>query len=137
MLYFNPASVAFYDKSNFTVNGKTFDTTGTIKLTEYKPNHLTYSVSGSGKSFAVFSEIYYPEGWAATIDGKAADIKRVNYILRGLEVPPGNHTIEFTFKPAVYAIGNKVMFASSSIVTLLLVGGIAFAFIRKGKEVKS
>jgi hypothetical protein len=130
---FNPSSVAYYDKSKFTVNGNDFDSTGSIKLTEYKPNHLKYSVSSSGKSFAVFSEIYYPEGWSATIDGNPAEIKRVNYILRGLEVPAGNHTIEFTFKPAVYAIGNKVMFASSSVVALLLLGGIAFAFIKRDK----
>jgi uncharacterized membrane protein YfhO len=71
---------------------------------------------------AVFSEIYYPKGWRAFIDGKEATILRANYILRALEVPAGNHTMEFKFAPQPYTVGNKVTLASSWVVLLVWLG---------------
>ncbi len=94
---------------------------GTIKLEEYTPNFLKYSSSNSGDGFAVFSEVYYPKGWNATIDGEPIPIERVNYILRGINIPSGNHTIEFSFRPNSYYIGNAVMWVGSIIVILLIV----------------
>jgi uncharacterized membrane protein YfhO len=76
---------------------------------------------------AIFSEIYYP-GWEATIDGKEIEIVRADYILRALEIPAGNHTIEFTFEPRPYIVGNKITSISSWLVLLVLLGSIYWSF---------
>ena len=99
-------------------------------MDEYKPNYLKYTadIAGSSQAFGVFSEIYYPKGWTASIDGQEAQIIQTNYVLRGLEIPPGQHTIEFTFSPAAYAVGDNIMLISSILVILVLVGGIVMEF---------
>ena len=94
---------------------------------EHTPKHLRYASRSSANGLAVFSEIYYP-GWTATIDGREAEVIRVDYILRGLEIPAGEHTIEFTFRPKAYIVGNKVTTASSWLIVLLLVGSIVWSF---------
>lgn len=105
-----------------------------IKLDEYKPNYLKYSASVSGgTALAVFSEIYYPEGWDAFIDGQKVDYLRANYVLRALAVPEGQHTIEFRFEPSSYAIGNKISLASS-LILILAAAGLIFIEVRKKKQ---
>ena len=71
----------------------------TIYETTYAPNRLTYCARTAKGGVAVFSEIFFPWGWKATIDGEEAPIARVNYVLRALKVPAGHHTIEFSFEP--------------------------------------
>ena len=71
----------------------------TIYETTYAPNRLTYCARSAKGGVAVFSEIFFPWGWKATIDGEEAPIARVNYVLRALKVPAGHHTIEFSFEP--------------------------------------
>lgn len=127
-------SVAVVDKSKFDVEAGNYSASGTIELTEYQPNKLTYHTSNSGVGLAVFSEIYYPEGWTATIDGGAADIIRVDYVLRGLEVPPGEHEIVFTFKPDAYYIGNKVSLVSNIILLGLMLSGVFVMYKNKKQE---
>ncbi len=90
------------------------DSTGNIRLSTYEPEKLVYEAQVSSDKLTVFSEIYYPKGWNAYIDGKEVEIKRVNYILRALMVPVGKHTIEFRFEP------NSVKMAN----TLAVIGGI-------------
>ena len=97
---------------------------GSISLTDYQPNKLTYESSNSGNGFAVFSEIYYPDGWTATIDGQPADIHKTNYFLRGLYIQAGNHTIEFEFKPAVVQTGKTIMLGSHILFILICLGGL-------------
>ncbi|SMG52979.1 membrane protein YfhO [Marivirga sericea] len=104
--------------------------TGSIKLTSYKPNELVYNSNNNSEGLAVFSEIYYPKGWNAYIDGKEAKILQVNYVLRALEIPSGNHEISFEFQPDAYFVGNKVMMLCSIIIFLILIGGLAYQ-IRK------
>jgi hypothetical protein len=87
---------------------------GNIELITYAPDRLTYKVTSPGKKVAVFSEIYYPAGWNAYIDGEKTEIKRVNYILRALMVPDGEHTVEFRFEPSSVRLAN----------TLAIFGGI-------------
>ena len=105
---------------------KTFktDSTATIKLDLYKPNHLIYTSNNTNNGFAVFSEIYYKEGWKATIDGKESSIFKVDYTLRGMQIPKGKHTIEFTFEPQVVKTGSTIALISFIIMVLVIVAGI-------------
>ncbi len=91
-----------------------------IYLSSYKPNLLTYESSLSADRIAVFSEIYYPHGWKAFVDGKPAEHFRTDYVLRGMVVPAGNHTVTFKFEPQSYKTGNRVSLASSLILILVL-----------------
>ncbi|MFD1061894.1 YfhO family protein [Winogradskyella litorisediminis] len=100
------------------------DSLASIKLTEHKPNYLKYESNNRNDGFAIFSELYYYKGWQAYIDGKEVPHLRVNYALRGLEIPKGNHTIEFKFEPQVVKTGSKISLGSSAVfVILLLLGG--------------
>ncbi|WP_425392304.1 YfhO family protein [Ekhidna sp.] len=93
---------------------------GTIILSEKTPNRVSYQADiSNGTALGVFSEIYYPEGWEATIDGKSVEILRANYVLRALEIPSGNHEIVFEFKPKTYFLGNTIVLISSLLVILL------------------
>ena len=124
-------NTAIIDVSKFAINSTSYSTDGSISLTEYLPNQLTYEVNVSGEqALAVFSEIYYAKGWTATIDGQEADILRANYVLRALEISSGKHTVTFTFKPDAYYIGSKVATASSIVLLLIVFGGLGIS-IRK------
>jgi hypothetical protein len=100
------------------------DSTSSIQLTSYKPNQLKYVSNNTSAGFAVFSENYYKNGWIATIDGKEAKIYQVNYVLRGLQVPAGKHTIEFKFEPQVVKTGSTIALISSIGMLLLIGAGI-------------
>ena len=113
------------------------DSTATIKLESYKPNQLVYTSNNSKNGFGVFSENFYKNGWKATIDGKEVKIYRVNYVLRGIEIPAGKHTIEFKFEPEVVKKGSSIVLFSSIGMVLLLLGGIYFEMKKGSKEVKS
>ncbi|MFL1012909.1 YfhO family protein [Flavisericum labens] len=106
----------------------------TIELQEVKPNYLRYKSNNENNGFAVFSEIYYPHGWKVFVDGNETHHMRVNYILRGMPVPKGNHIIEFEFEPDVVKIGSTISLASSVLLGLLLIGGL-FYEIKKARSV--
>lgn len=110
------------------------DSLSTIKLDSYKPNHLIYNSNNSNNGFAVFSEIYYKDGWKATIDGKETEIFKVDYTLRGIEIPKGKHNIEFKFEPQVVKTGGTIALFSS-IGMLLVVIGVVY-FEQKGKKLE-
>jgi hypothetical protein len=99
---------------------------GTVELSKYKPNHMTYEVSAEKRSLVVFSDIYYEGGWHAFIDGEAVPHLRANYILRALPVEAGTHTVEFKFIFRPFELGEKVSMAGSVLVLLLLIGGLGF-----------
>jgi hypothetical protein len=103
-----------------------WDDSGTIQLTVYKPNYLKYTSENSGNGLAVFSEIYYENGWNAYIDGEKTNHFPVNYVLRGMRVPAGKHTIEFKFEPQVIQTGSTITLISFIGMLLLLIGGIYF-----------
>lgn len=128
----NTKITAVIDASKFSTNNLPTDDYGIIKLTKYEPNHLVYTSENGSDALGVFSEIYYKDGWIATIDGKKAPIIRADYVLRALEIPEGTHTIEFTFKPTIYQWANPVMAASSWLILLLLLGtlGVELGFIK-------
>ena len=104
----------------------------TINLINYKPNHLTYKANVNNEhAFAVLSEIYY-EGsgndWQAYIDDNPVEHIRVNYLLRGMNIPNGEHIIEFKFSPPSYFVGEKISLVFSILVILLFFGALAVEF---------
>ncbi|WP_179008295.1 YfhO family protein [Winogradskyella forsetii] len=107
------------------------DSTASIQLKEYQPNYLKYETNNSNNGLAVFSEIYYAKGWNAYINGELTPHFRVNYVLRALEIPKGNHTVEFKFEPQVVETGSKVALASSVVLGLLVLLGLYFTFRKK------
>ena len=107
------------DPTSFTV-----DSTSAIQLLSYKPNHLTYTSTNANAGLAVFSEMYYANGWKAYVDGKETPIFRVDYVLRAIKIPAGKHKVEFKFEPQVVQTGSIIALVSSIGMLLLLVGGI-------------
>ena len=123
----NPATTAVVDASKFPVPQDNYVAAGsTIQLTNYAPDDLKYQADAVQDGFAVFSEIYYKNGWNAYLDGKPVPYVRANYVLRALPVPAGQHTIEFKFEPKEYAIGNTVSLVSSIVLILALLGGLVY-----------
>lgn len=114
-----------------------FDSTATIKVAEYSNDKITYNFSASTNQFAVFSEVYYPHGWNAYIDGKKSDYIKVDYVLRGMSIPAGKHSIEFRFEPQTYKTANTLMLISSLIAFLLLIAAIVFEFLKRKKTANS
>lgn len=125
----NPRNVAVVDsKFKEALNGAealTADSTASVKLVAYEPNHLKYEAESKNGGVIVFSEIYYPD-WTATIDGASATIGRANYVLRALYVPAGKHTIEMNFDPQSIHTTEAVAWVSM----LLLLGMIALAAVQ-------
>lgn len=117
----NTSNQAVVDIRYETPKAISIDSTASIILTSYKPNHLVYESVTSSNQFAVFSEIFYDKGWNAYIDGELVPHVRTNYVLRGLEVPSGKHTIEFKFEPSSYYTGERISLASSSLLVILLI----------------
>jgi len=122
----NTRMEAVIDESKFKIPAVSADSSATITIAEHKPNYLKYESQSAADGLAVFSEIYYPKGWKASIDGKPAEILRADYVLRALALPAGKHTIEFRFQPDAYFVGNKVTLAASWILLLTLLGSIGW-----------
>jgi len=123
------AVVQFGDKEYKSIY-KT-DSLTSVSLTSYKPNHLVYETSNASDGLAIFSEMYYKNGWNAYIDGELKPHFRANYLLRGLEVPKGKHTIAFKFEPQVIQTGSSIALASSIGLILLVLGGLFYESRKK------
>lgn len=98
------------------------DSTATIGLTKYGVTELVYESNSSKEQFAVFSEIYYKDGWNAYVDGKLTPHYQVNYVLRGMVIPAGKHTVEFKFEPTIIKKGNSIALISYALIILLPLG---------------
>jgi hypothetical protein len=116
------------------VSNSDYTAEGTINLVDHRLDYLKYEFNSQTEQLAVFSEIYYPAGWRAKIDGKEVEHLRVNYILRGLKVPAGNHIIEFELNDDTYQKGITVARISSWLVLLILIGGVVFQLYRTKKS---
>lgn len=104
----------------------------TITMTSYAPNELRYHYSASSDRTVVFSEVYYPDGWTATIDGSPLELFRADWILRAANIPAGEHEIVMRYEPKVYVWSEKVSRASSMTLFVLLALSIAsWAFLRR------
>lgn len=133
-----------FDSKSTTVVNRSFkeiaptaivpDSTATIELIAYLPNHLEYASTCTTEQLAVFSEIYYPDGWQAYIDNEAVEHVRANYVLRALRIPPGEHTITFKFEPAAYATGQTLAGIGSGLFVLLLAGSAFLAFRKREND---
>ena len=122
---FNPKTTAIINKKNYEdVNTSFYDSEGSIQLDSYAPNKLTYSIHANTSRLAVFSEIFYPKGWQAYIDGVSVNHFPVNYILRGLVIPKGAQEVIFEFKPKSFFVSAKIAFFSSCL--LIITGFITF-----------
>ncbi len=104
------------------------DTLAKIRLMNYKPNHLTYNTTNKNQGLAIFSEMYYKNGWNAYINGKLTPHFRANYVLRALEIPAGNHKIEFKFEPQVVKTGSIIALISFVLMMILLIVSVYFEF---------
>lgn len=135
---FSPATTAVI-RNNFKneLNGYDFgkDSAAYVRLTPdgYGVKHLKFESSNSKNGLAVFSDIYYPIGWKATIDGREVPIMRANYVLRALKIPAGKHTIEFSFDSPAFRKGEKIALIGSILLTLLVAAGI-FAALREKRQ---
>mgnify|MGYP000265335341 CR=1 FL=1 len=118
-----------YSDENLPVNQ--FNGTGSIALITYDVTSLTYQSKTEEQQFAVFSEIYYKNGWNAYVDGKLTPHYRVNYVLRGMVVPAGEHVIEFKFEPKVIQQGKLISLSSYVLLILIGLGWLFFVFKRK------
>jgi hypothetical protein len=113
------------------------DSLSTVTVTDIAPNAMSYHTSNSQDGFVVFSEAYYEHGWQAEIDNEPAKIYPVNYMLRGLKVPAGEHTITFRFEPEVVKQGSTITLLSSILLFLLAVGGVVYSNKKRIKEVEA
>lgn len=101
------------------------DSLSTIRLTSYTPNRLVYETDNSGDAVAVFSEIYYPDGWQVSIDGQPAPLGRADYILRALHIPAGKHTVEMRFDPQSLHVTEGIAYTA---LALMVIGVIAIVW---------
>lgn len=106
------------------------DSLSTIRLTSYEPNRLVYETRNSGDAVAVFSEIYYPDGWQVTVDGQPATLGRADYILRALYLPAGEHTVEMRFDPQSLHVTEGIAYTA---LALMVVGIMAVIWRQRKK----
>lgn len=108
---------------------------GTVTITSYEPNELTYDVSTSTGGVIVFSEVYYP-GWTATVDGESVDVARVDYLLRAIRVAAGDHKVTLTFKPRSVTVTQTIAYAAYGILVVAIVLAVVLSR-KRGKKEKS
>lgn len=128
----NSAIEAVVDVSKFTI--PELSGSAKLKLESMTPNEMIYSAQVNGKVLGVFSEIYYPKGWKAYVDGKEVDILRTNYVLRALVLENGNHEIKFSFEPTSYTAGNTITLIGNILVFLIFAGGLGLEIKRYKQE---
>ena len=129
----NSANISNTAILNTSEYGEASTGIGEVRLQSYQPNALSYTVNASQGGLAVFSEIYYPKGWKASINGADAEILRVNYLLRGLMVPGGTSEITFSFEPDGYYTTKTLMIILQYIIVLLLIAGVVL-YIMNAKD---
>jgi hypothetical protein len=113
------------------------DSSATIRLLENLNDKLSYQFSSKTNQFAVFSEVYYNKGWNVYLDGNSADYCKVDYVLRGMPIPAGDHRIEFRFEPRTFYLGEKISWVASIIAYLLFFGAIWWTWTDWNKKKKS
>ena len=127
------------DQADLISTSIAVDSNASVVLTSYHPEKLEYTYNSATESNVAFSEIYYAQGWHAYLDNQEVDYFRLNYIIRGLKVPAGKHTITFKYEPATYALGTMLSATFGSLIYVLLAITIFFGikneFFNQKKEV--
>ena len=131
-------SAIFNSVVNEGLNEKRFqtDSLATVEIIDHRPDFIRYETNNNNSGFVVFSEMHYPKGWKSFLDGKEVPHYRVNYALRGMEVPLGKHEIEFRFEPEVVKTGSTIALASNVVLGLFILGGLFWMFRKPRKKVK-
>ena len=122
------------DAADGTVTEYAGADSGRVELTYYSPNRLRYDVSAPASGLAVFSEIYYPAGWKAFVDGEEKPILRADYVLRALLIDEGEHEVEFVFAPDSFVVGRDISLASSIAIIVLLAGAVLYSILFANKR---
>ena len=133
----DPATEAVADRRFESVLGQVnvaLDSAATVTLERYTPNSVVYNSSSATPMLAVFSEIWFPWGWKATVDGQPAEIGRVNYVLRAMALPAGRHHIEMVFDPDSLHTTSTMAYVSISLIYLLLAAAGGMEIRRRIKE---
>jgi hypothetical protein len=135
---------SFSDDVSMLTEIQASPTVDEINMVQCDPNYLKYTATNNQARMAVFSEVWYPHGWKAFVDGQEQEIIRVNYVLRGLIIPAGNnHTIEFKFEPSSLKVGQTIALISSILILLIILGyaysqrtncPIRLALLGRGKQ---
>lgn len=131
----NPAEESVADKKFASALGEavTIEPGDTIMLSHYSPNRLIYHATTRHGGIGVFSEVWFPWGWKAEIDGTPAPLARVNYVLRALRLPPGSHTVTMTFSPDSIRYTESIAYACVTIIYLIVLFSLFVAFLRREK----
>ncbi len=111
-----------------------WDSAASITLTKFDNDAIEYSTNAASPQFAIFSEVYYPYGWNAYIDGTKAEYVRADYTLRGMAVPAGKHTIRFVFEPSAYKTGNTLSYIACFLILIITIGGLYMAWRVHNKQ---
>lgn len=129
----NPATTAILREQEAAKVGKLPNNAGqgSIKLSDYDPERMVYQYDSQTENLALFSDIWYPEHWVATIDGEEQEIVRANYVLRALKVPAGKHEIVFEYKDSASSTANTLALISS---LLILLGSISLIVLDLRKK---
>ena len=109
------------------------DTASVVTIKAYEPNRLTYDVNSGKGGILVFSEIYYP-GWTATVDGEPAELGRVDYLLRAMQVKPGKHEVVLSFFPKSVNTTETIAYISYVILLLVVAGAVFMEYRRRPKQ---
>lgn len=134
----NPRETAVVDK-RFEETLKSVTTTNTdslasITLTSYSPNHLVYETTNNNDGIAIFSEIYYPDGWQVTIDGQPTTLARANYILRALHLPAGKHVVEMKFDPQSLHLTEGIAYGALVLLLIGIIAAIGLTYKKKNRS---
>ena len=134
----NPRETAVVDKRfEETLKGVTTNNTdslASITLTSYSPNHLVYETTNENDGIAIFSEIYYPDGWQVTIDGQPATLARANYILRALHLPVGKHVVEMKFDPQSLHLTEGIAYGALVLLLIGVITAICLTYTKKNRS---
>lgn len=126
---FNPSQVALV-QTDESITSQT-DTTAQVQITTYNSAAITLQTQSQNPGFLVLSEIYYPAGWSATVDGESTKIYKTNFVLRGIKVPAGQHKIEFRFEPDSIHTGNLLAWIGHALLLCLGIGALVVTIQKK------
>lgn len=129
---FDPRQTAFFE-TDPALKTEPVDSTAKVNVTSYSLHDITLDAQASGNNLLFVSEMYYPAGWKAFIDGNETPVYKTDYLFRSIVVPKGKHSIEFKFNPETYYLGKKVAIGSNFVLIAFVVVAIAGIFIKKKK----